>query len=193
QVEEEEEDYADSIQDDSDNEAAQFSATRPSKDEAAKVQSEQVSNSIDSEPRRRGLSPNAPAFVPSKQQQIVAALEGVSLTIQDNKEVAKPGQQRALSAAGSSSMHNFDATESSSAMDAKHNLTPTNILYALVSGKQQIQPTQETTHDLNALMTQEFAYNSTHAVNVGKDIYEKGEEDEMLQQCRAEAAKRGDL
>lgn len=45
-----EEDYADSIQDETDDEAAQFSATPPSKDEASKVQSEQVSNSTDSVP-----------------------------------------------------------------------------------------------------------------------------------------------
>ncbi|OIT25818.1 hypothetical protein A4A49_29932 [Nicotiana attenuata] len=118
-VEEEEEDYADSIEEDSDNEAAQFSATPPSKDEATKVQGKQVSNSTDSGPKRRGLSPNAPAFVPSKQQQIVAALEGVSSTIQADKEVAKSGQQRALSATVLSSMHNVDATGSSSAMAAK--------------------------------------------------------------------------
>ncbi|OIT39717.1 hypothetical protein A4A49_08784, partial [Nicotiana attenuata] len=132
-VQEEEEDYADSINDDSDNDATQISATPPSKDEAAKMQSEQVSNSTDSGPKRRGLSPNAPAFVPSKQQQIVAALEGVSSTIQAVKEVAKSGQQRALSATVLSSMHNVDATGSSSAMAAKYNLTPTNILHALVS------------------------------------------------------------
>ncbi|OIS97136.1 hypothetical protein A4A49_04764, partial [Nicotiana attenuata] len=132
-VQEEEEYYADSIHDDSDDEAAQISATPPSKDEAAKVQSEQVSNSTDSGQKRRGLSPNAPAFVPSKQQQIVAALEGVSSTIQAVKEVPKSGQQCTLSAAILSSMHNVDATGSSSAMAAKYNLTPTNILHALVS------------------------------------------------------------
>ncbi|OIT35474.1 hypothetical protein A4A49_25587 [Nicotiana attenuata] len=132
-VQEEEEYYADSIHDDSDDEAAQFSATPPSKDEEGKVQSEQVSNSTYSRPKRRGLSPNAPAFVPSKQQQIVATLEGVSSAIQAVKEVAKSGQQRALSAAVLSSMYNVDATGSSSAMVSKYNLTPTNILHALVS------------------------------------------------------------
>ncbi|OIS95841.1 hypothetical protein A4A49_58598, partial [Nicotiana attenuata] len=182
--------YANSIQDESGDEAAQFSATPPSKDEAAKVQSEQVSNSTDSEPRRRGLSPDAPAFVPSKQQKVIAALKGVSLTIQVDKEVAKSGQQRVLSAARLSSTCNVDASGSSSEMDAKYNLTPTNILYDVVSGQQQIQLVQDTMTGQQQL---EFAYNSTHAVNVGRDIYEEGEEDEMLQQCRAEAAKRGDL
>ncbi|OIT32786.1 hypothetical protein A4A49_06885, partial [Nicotiana attenuata] len=64
-------------------------------------------------------SPNAPTFVPSKQQQIVAALEGVSSTIQADKEVAKSGQQRAISATVLSSMQNIDATGSSSAMATK--------------------------------------------------------------------------
>lgn len=30
-------------------------------------------------------------------------------------------------------------------------------------------------------------------VNVGRDVYEDGEEDAILQQCHAEAAKKGDL
>ncbi|XP_070036407.1 uncharacterized protein [Nicotiana tomentosiformis] len=49
------------------------------------------------------------------------------------------------------------------------------------------------TQDGNALMTLDLVQNIPHPVNVGKDLYEEGKEDEMLQQCRAEAAKRGDL
>ncbi|OIT02054.1 hypothetical protein A4A49_30386 [Nicotiana attenuata] len=81
-----------------DNAEAQFSATPPSKNEAAKVQGEQFFNFTDIGPKRRGLSPNVPAFIPSKQQQLVSTLEGVSSTIQAEKEVAKSGQQRALNA-----------------------------------------------------------------------------------------------
>ncbi|XP_070007488.1 uncharacterized protein [Nicotiana sylvestris] len=128
------------------------SATPPSKNEAAKVQGEQVSNSTESGPKRRGLSPNVPAFVPSKQQQTVAALEGVSSTIQADKEVEKSGQQRALSATVLSSMHNFDATRSSSAMATKYNLSsnpntpaivPTDVRKGATTsnaGQQQIVP-----------------------------------------------------
>lgn len=42
-------------------------------------------------------------------------------------------------------------------------------------------------------MTQDIAQNSSDAVNVERDMYEEREEEEMLQECRAEAAKRGDL
>lgn len=46
---------------------------------------------------------------------------------------------------------------------------------------------------VNALMTQDFVQDMPHPVNVGRDMYEEGEEDYMLQQCREEAAKKGDL
>ncbi|OIT26788.1 hypothetical protein A4A49_65521, partial [Nicotiana attenuata] len=193
QLQEEEEDYADSIHDDSDNEAAQISATLPSKDEAAKMQSEQVSNSTDSGPKRRGLSPNAPAFVPSKQQQIVAALEGVSSTIQAVKEVAKSGQQRALSATVLSSMHNVDATGSSSAMAAKYNLTPTNILHALVSHDiDTLRALDNPRHGQGALVP---GLDATEAfgIDVGLDFFEEGEEEELLDASFKNVAREGDL
>ncbi|OIT40358.1 hypothetical protein A4A49_05306 [Nicotiana attenuata] len=118
QVEEEEEDYTDSIQDDSDNKAAQFSATPASKDEAAKVQNEHVSNSTDSVTRRRGLSPNSPIFLPLGQQQIVAATSKHDPNMKDL------------------SIGNMASTSSPI---ARYNLTPKNILHALV------------THDMDTL------------------------------------------
>lgn len=45
----------------------------------------------------------------------------------------------------------------------------------------------------NALMIKNLIQNLPNTVNLGKDIYEEGEEDEMLQQCLEEAAKRGDV
>lgn len=47
--------------------------------------------------------------------------------------------------------------------------------------------------EVNDLMTQDLVQNLSHLVQVGKDIYEEGDEDEIMQQCRAEAAQRGDL
>ncbi|XP_009786833.2 putative WEB family protein At1g65010, chloroplastic [Nicotiana sylvestris] len=47
--------------------------------------------------------------------------------------------------------------------------------------------------DANVLMAQDTIQNFPNPMNVGRDMYEDGEEDEMLQKCRQEVAKKGDL
>lgn len=43
--------------------------------------------------------------------------------------------------------------------------------------------------DTNVLMAQITAQNYPNPVNMGRDLYEEGEEDELMQQCRVEATK----
>ncbi|XP_070046835.1 uncharacterized protein [Nicotiana tomentosiformis] len=59
--------------------------------------------------------------------------------------------------------------------------------------QQQNKATLANTHHANALMTQDLVQHMPNPVNVGRDIYEEGEKDDMLQQCQEEAAKKGDL
>ena len=63
---------------------------------------------------------------------------------------------------------------------------------------QAIQQLQNTTalantQEGNELITLDLHDNRPHPVNVGIDMYEEGEEDAILQQCRAEASRKGDL
>jgi len=45
----------------------------------------------------------------------------------------------------------------------------------------------------NTLMTQGVSQDMPNPLLVGRDIYEEGEEDDILNQCRAEASRKGDL
>lgn len=87
-----------------------------------------------------------------------------------------------------STKHSFNSTQSfSTGHTAKNRNNIQN--FEQHQGKEIMAKT----HNLNALMTQDIAQNSSDAVNMGRDMYEEEEEEEMLQECRAEAAKRGDL
>lgn len=188
QCEEDEDDDFENIQDDSTDEEGQFSASSKSKDEAAKAQNQQVSNSTDSVPRRRGLSPNAPVFSPSGQQQIAA----VGLKDSPNAKALSTGN-----------MANTSSTI------ARYNLTPINILQALVSHDMEtlkaldnpgkaVATTSKPVgivakiHEPGALV---HGFNPTEVfgADMGHDLYEKGEEEELLDASFANVAREGDL
>ncbi|OIT08875.1 hypothetical protein A4A49_44670, partial [Nicotiana attenuata] len=117
QIEEDEEDYADSLQDDSDEAADQFSSSPRSNEEAARVNNEQVSNSTNSASSKKGLSPNARAFVPSGQQKIAT----VGLRNSSNSKAIISAHDRAL----------LDALD-----------TPTPHKFALSAGAQLLQSSE---------------------------------------------------
>ncbi|OIT37351.1 hypothetical protein A4A49_22382 [Nicotiana attenuata] len=122
--EEEEEDYADSFHDDSDDAAAQCSGDDSGqKNLGAKGEAvvEQLSISSTILPKKRGLSPNATVFIPSGQQQLHSKAAG-------SKEIEVPSDGMVIPyivATGKETNTN--------AINMKFNLTPTNILQALVS------------------------------------------------------------
>nr|XP_009762693.1 PREDICTED: uncharacterized protein LOC104214687 [Nicotiana sylvestris] len=72
-----------------------------------------------------------------------------------------------------------------------------------ISGQQQIVTTTPTitpaerklldAMDGNSVVIQEHVQDLQNQVLVGRDTYEEGEEDDILNQCRAEAARKGDL
>lgn len=145
---------------------------------------------------KTNLSPSAAAFVPTGQQQSISdktGLEGVTLAIQSIKGKEKIGQQHALTTAGSSSIHNFDATGTSSSMASKYNLTPTNILHALVSHDlDKLKAFNNLRNDQGALVT---GYNhiDNFGMHMGQEFFEEGEEDELLDATFNIIAREGDL
>lgn len=114
QVEEEDKDYADMLHAATEEEAVQFSATTPSKEEATKVITAQAPTSKYGFPTKRGLSPNTAVFVPSGQQQL-----GNNTSTSNAIEI--------------SSTHQTAENGVNNSISSTYNLTPTNILHVLVS------------------------------------------------------------
>lgn len=198
QIEEDEEDYADSLQDDPEDTTEQVSASQRSSEQAAMVDNEQVSNSTKSVPSKKGLSPNAPIFVPSRQQHITAVSlrnSSNSKALQQNIAVAS---LQIFEQSGKSSkanlIHQYSGKLASTSGVAAHfNLTPNNILHALVSHDiDTLRALDNPRKDQGALVP---VYNCSDAfgMEMGQDFYEQGEEEELLDASFKTVAREGDL
>ncbi|OIS97324.1 hypothetical protein A4A49_02689 [Nicotiana attenuata] len=105
---EEEEDYADSVKDDSNNEADQDSYT--TNDDTVKGHDKQVLNSSSTLASKRGLSPNSPVFIPTGQQQTSAIILKDLPNTKGNKEALTPAKFLSISKEFSWMMHMWKQT-----------------------------------------------------------------------------------
>jgi len=86
-------------------------------------------------------------------------------------------------------------------LDALVNSTPFLLLspsQTVITGqgfknRKNMQTIEQHQGKANALMTQDLVQDMPNPVNVGRYMYEEGDEDDMLQQCQAEATQKGDL
>lgn len=60
-------------------------------------------------------------------------------------------------------------------------------------GQQQSKTIVTTTQGGDALVTLDIVQSSPQLVNLGSEFFEQGEEEAMLQECRAQASRKGDL
>ncbi|OIT40518.1 hypothetical protein A4A49_62095, partial [Nicotiana attenuata] len=176
EVENEEEDYADSFQGDSEDEEDHASNSYTLNEEAVKVQEEQIHNSSTTLSSKRGLSPNAPVFVPSEQKQNAAVVVKDMSNAKDQHKAIIPGMSTSVSAPF-----------------AKYNLTPTNILQALVSHDMETLKTLDNPRNDQGALVAGYNHIETFGVDMSQGFYEEGEEEELLDASFANVAREGDL
>nr|XP_009597161.1 nucleomorphin-like [Nicotiana tomentosiformis]XP_016467817.1 PREDICTED: nucleomorphin-like [Nicotiana tabacum] len=143
--------------------------------ETVKLHDQQAPKSSNVLSSKRGVSPNAHVFVPSVQNQNAAM-------VLRNKDTVYP-IDKALTTAMSTNKISHTA---------RYNLTPTNILQALVShdmdtlnllGKKAVATTSNTigmvdnSHDPGALVLPGYNHSDAFGMEAGQDFYEEGEEE----------------
>nr|XP_016479347.1 PREDICTED: uncharacterized protein LOC107800645 [Nicotiana tabacum] len=174
QVEEEEHDSAEMYLGTNKYAATLLPATPRSNEASEKVQKEQVSNSTSTASKRRGLSPNVVVFVHSGHQQ-------KTNNSADSKEIQISSSNMAV------------ATGISTSITATYNLTPTNIIHALVSHDMETLRGLDNQRKDQIALSNKYRHIDDFGMHMGQDFYEEGEGGALLDATFNIIAREGDL